>query len=450
MAQFFKEKPTRSVAKSQKLSLSIQSLDHLAQGVAQHQGKVVFVDGALPGENVQTQLTENKKQFAKAKLLRIDTPSEQRIAPACPHYQRCGGCNLQHLDHQQQAAHKRQALKALFSKLAQLTPAQQEALPEIDEILSAPWGYRRKARLSSWYDRQQKQFTLGFRGRESHKVVGIDACPVLAPELSGLIKPVAACLARLQSVATIGHVELIATAQLPMVVIRVTQSLSAKDEAKLIELAERQNCAMVLEHADEQWQYLRGERPSYQLQTTAAPLSLRFNPGNFIQVNAGVNQHMVARAVEWLAVSPTDKVLDLFCGMGNFSLAIAAGGAEVTGVEGVANLVELAKANADAAGLANATFYCSDLNGDLTREPWFGKIDKLLLDPSRAGAFEALAHLGKLSPERVVYVSCNPVSLARDSQQLFKLGYQLTQLTALDMFPQTHHIEAMALFVRHK
>ncbi|KFZ38244.1 23S rRNA methyltransferase [Shewanella mangrovi] len=450
MAQFFKEKPTRSATKPQKISVTVQSLDHLAQGVAQHQGKVVFVAGALPGEKVQLQLTENKKQYAKGKLLNIETVSEQRITPACPHYQRCGGCNLQHLGHQQQAEHKRRALRELYSRLANLSEQQQAQLPQIDEVLSAAWGYRRKARLSSWYDRQQKQFTLGFRGRESSKVVGIDACPVLEPELSALIKPVAAALARLQAVATLGHVELIATESQPMVVIRVTQPLAAKDEERLLELAERLNCAMVLEHADEQWQYLRGEQPKYRLLTATKSLSLSFNPGNFIQVNAGVNQQMVSRAVEWLAPKSGEKVLDLFCGMGNFSLALAESGAQVTGVEGVSNLVELATANAAKAGFDNAQFFCSDLNNALKREPWFGKVDKLLLDPSRAGAFDALAHLAKLSPERVVYVSCNPVSLARDSQQLFKQGYQLQRLTALDMFPQTHHIEAMALFVRAK
>lgn len=443
MAHFFKEKPNRSSTKPQRVSLDIQSLDHLAQGVGQLNGKVVFVAGALPNERVQLSLTENKKQYAKAKLLKIERESVERIAAACPHYQRCGGCNLQHLSHDAQAAHKRQALAELFAK-----QVPEMALPSIDDILSKPWDYRRKARLSSWFDKGSKSFTLGFRGRESSKVIAIDRCPVLENQLSDLIKPVAATLARLQSVATLGHVEFIATEAMPMVVVRVTKALPAKDEAKLTELGERLNCAMVLEHNDEQWQYLRGAQPQYPLATADQTLSLSFNPGNFIQVNGGVNNAMVNRAVEWLAPTSDDTVLDLFCGMGNFSLAVAASGAKVTGVEGVANLVALAKDNAAKAGFTNAEFYCIDLNGKLNKEPWFGKIDKLLLDPSRAGAFDALAYLPKLLPQRVVYVSCNPLSLARDSQQLLQHGYRLEKLTALDMFPQTHHIEAMALFVR--
>lgn len=443
MAQFFREKPNRSSSKPQNVSLTIQSLDHLAQGIGQLQGKVVFVPGALPTERVKVTLTENKKQYAKAKLLQLESRSDLRIEPECPHYQRCGGCNFQHLSHAEQTDHKRATLANLFHKLAP-----EIALPAIDDVLSSPWQYRRKARLSSWYDKASKGFTLGFRGRESHKVVAIEQCPVLDASLSELIKPVAATLAKLQGVAALGHVELIATEPQPMVVIRVVQSLSDKDKTKLVELAQRLNCAMVLEHADEQWEYLQGKQPYYALPLAYGSLDLHFNPGNFIQVNGGVNNAMVNRAVEWLSPTADDTVLDLFCGMGNFSLAVAASGAKVIGVEGVPNLVALAKANAQAAQLANAAFYCSDLNEPLDKASWFGKVDKLLLDPSRAGAFEALAYLSKLSPKCVVYVSCNPLSLARDSQQLLKQGYQLEKLSVLDMFPQTHHIEAMALFVR--
>ncbi|MCH1918374.1 23S rRNA (uracil(1939)-C(5))-methyltransferase RlmD [Shewanella sp. A3A] len=443
MAQFFREKPNRSSSKPQNVSLTIQSLDHLAQGIGQLQGKVVFVPGALPTERVKVAITENKKQFAKAKLIQLESRSKQRVDAECPHYQRCGGCDFQHLLHAEQNSHKRATLTNLFHKLAPETK-----LPAVDEVLSSPWQYRRKARLSSWYDKASKGFTLGFRGRESHKVVAIDQCPVLDASLSALIKPVAATLGKLQGVAALGHVELIATEQQPMVVIRVVQTLSDKDKAKLVELAQRLDCAMVLEHADEQWEYLQGEQPYYALQLANGPLALHFNPGNFIQVNGGVNNAMVNRAVEWLSPATGDKVLDLFCGMGNFSLALAVTGAQVIGVEGVPNLVELAKDNARAADLANVEFFCSDLNEPLDKAPWFGKVDKLLLDPSRAGAFEALAYLAKLSPTQVVYVSCNPLSLARDSQQLLKQGYQLEKLSVLDMFPQTHHIEAMALFVR--
>jgi len=175
-------------------------------------------------------------------------------------------------------------------------------------------------------------------------------------------------------------------------------------------------------------------------------VSLTFTPGNFVQVNAQINKAMVAQALDWLAPQPGERILDLFCGMGNFSLPLAKLGAEVIGVEGVPEMVSQARENAAANGLSNLTFYHGDLSADLSCEPWMGKIDKLLLDPARAGAFESLQWLKKMKPRQVVYVSCNPASLARDSAVLLERGYKLQKLGLIDMFPQTHHIEAMALF----
>ncbi|MGL5409880.1 MAG: 23S rRNA (uracil(1939)-C(5))-methyltransferase RlmD, partial [Shewanella sp.] len=234
-------------------------------------------------------------------------------------------------------------------------------------------------------------------------------------------------------------------------VLRMTRPLKAKDQATLSDFAERHQVQMLLQDNDGQLQRLHGELalPEYQLCAAgddANAVTLSFTPGNFVQVNGQINQAMVNQALDWLAPKPGERILDLFCGMGNFSVPLAKSGAEVIGVEGVAEMVIQARVNAQQNQLDNLTFYHADLSADLSLEPWLGKIDKLLLDPARAGAFESLQWLKKMKPRQVVYVSCNPASLARDSAVLLERGYQLKQLGLIDMFPQTHHIEAMALF----
>ncbi|MBO6226690.1 MAG: 23S rRNA (uracil(1939)-C(5))-methyltransferase RlmD, partial [Shewanella sp.] len=224
-----------------------------------------------------------------------------------------------------------------------------------------------------------------------------------------------------------------------------------KDLAKLSAFAEQHQIHICLQDNEGQFQGVGAELvlPVYQLldeNTQSHAVSLSFTPGNFVQVNGQINKAMVAQAMDWLAPAPDERILDLFCGMGNFSLPLAKMGADVIGVEGVAEMVTQARVNAKANNLDKLTFYHGDLSVDLSLEPWMGKIDKLLLDPTRAGAFESLQWLKKMKPRKVVYVSCNPASLARDSAVLLERGYRLQQLGLIDMFPQTHHIEAMALF----
>jgi 23S rRNA (uracil1939-C5)-methyltransferase len=234
------------------------------------------------------------------------------------------------------------------------------------------------------------------------------------------------------------------------VVLRITRPLVNKDKEKLKAFAGQQGLQLVLQDNQGECEYLTGSQPSYRLPgVDGDELTLKFNPGNFIQVNGEVNRAMVAKAIDWLQPKAGEHILDLFCGMGNFSLPLAATGARVTGVEGVPAMVEQARQNAKQAGLEGVQFFCADLSADLSAEPWLGKVDKLLLDPARAGAYETLSYLKNIAPERVVYVSCNPASLARDSVLLLAQGYRLERLSVLDMFPQTHHTEAMALFVRN-
>nr|WP_244859194.1 23S rRNA (uracil(1939)-C(5))-methyltransferase RlmD [Shewanella dokdonensis] len=271
----------------------------------------------------------------------------------------------------------------------------------------------------------------------------------VAARIIRIDKTVSRSIGAVAGVASLGHVELIAADSGVLVVLRITKELSDKDRQRLLSLAENLDCQLVLQSAEDEYEYLRGAQPFYQFTQLNPPLTLHFNPGNFIQVNGGVNRLMLAKALEWLAPKAGEHILDLFCGMGNFSLPLAASGAQVTGVEGVQQLVQQASSNAAAAGLPNCQFFCADLNGELHGQPWLQAVDKLLLDPSRAGAWELLSQLPLLAPRALVYVSCNPANLARDSAKLVAHGYQLHKLALLDMFPQTHHIEAIALFT-HK
>lgn len=446
MAQFFKAKPNSSKQLSAKLSLSVNQLDHLGAGIAQHQGKVVFIPGALPGETVTVQFTEQKKNYARAKLIKVDTPSSERVEPECPHYHTCGGCDLQHMSLSGQREHKEAALLDIMAKFAgaeggTLSPA----------LTGEGWHYRRRARLATLFDKNTKHLSLGFRAASSSNVVPISQCQVLAKPLSDLIVPFAKLLNQLSAKASLGHLELIAADNGHFAVLRITKALNDKDLAKLSAFAEQHQIHICLQDNEGQFQGVGAELvlPVYQLLDDKAEsdaVSLSFTPGNFVQVNGQINKAMVAQAMDWLAPAPDERILDLFCGMGNFSLPLAKMGADVIGVEGVAEMVTQARVNAKANNLDKLTFYHGDLSADLSLEPWMGKIDKLLLDPARAGAFESLQWLKKMKPRKVVYVSCNPASLARDSAVLLERGYRLQQLGLIDMFPQTHHIEAMALF----
>ncbi|MBV7316731.1 23S rRNA (uracil(1939)-C(5))-methyltransferase RlmD [Shewanella sp. NIFS-20-20] len=438
MAQFFKPKANLQKRLSPKLVLQVTDMDHLGAGMAQHNGKVVFIAGALPTEQVTAQLTEQKKSYAKAKLISVDSASALRISPECEFYQQCGGCDLQHVAIATQRQFKQDALANRMGRIS-------EAVPLVATIESQPWHYRRRARLATAFDKHSGKLSLGFRAKASNQVIAVSHCKVLALPLSELIAPLHQLLNRLKLKAALGHVELIIVENGQFVVLRVTKAVNEKDRAALQAFANTHQVQVLLQDNQGLCLDVHGQAslPYYTLQDGC---QLQFTPGNFIQVNPEVNHGMIAQALAWLDPQTNDRILDLFCGVGNFSVALAKTGAQVIGVEGVPAMVEQAKANAKAAGLDNLAFYHGDLSADLTYEPWLGQIDKLLLDPARAGAYESLQWLHQMQPKKVVYVSCDPASLARDSQLLLDNGYRLVQVGMLDMFPQTHHIEAMVLF----
>ncbi|MGL5070646.1 MAG: 23S rRNA (uracil(1939)-C(5))-methyltransferase RlmD [Aeromonas salmonicida] len=439
MAQFFK--PQKKSTQPQRIEFTVDSLDHHCVGIGRHQGKAIFIEGALPGEQVKARILDDKKQYAHAALQQVVTPAANRIAPFCNHYRECGGCNAQHLGEADQQAAKEAGLVSLFERLGQIKA------PVLEPMLTGESrAYRRVCRLAIKFDKNGRCTRVGFRRRQSNDLVEIEGCPVLAEPLSALIVPLRECLNRLKNQRELGHAELIQAEQGIMMLLRHTGRPNEADRALLVAFAQAQGIDLYLQAADERIEPLhQAFQPSYSLDG----LSLAFAPGDFIQVNGPINQSMVAQALAWLGASKDDKVLDLFCGIGNFTLPLARQAREVVGVEGDLAMVARAEENARRNGIDNARFYKADLSGDIVGMSWAREgFDLVLLDPARPGALEVMGHVVKLSPKRVVYVSCNPVTLARDSQVLVKGGYRLVRLGMLDMFPHTGHLESMALFER--
>ena len=431
MAQFYSAK--RRVTTRQIITVTVNDLDPFGQGVARHQGKALFVPGLLPQEQAEVVLVEDKKQYARAQVKRRLNDSPQRVAPRCAHFGVCGGCQQQHASIELQQQSKRAALSRLMKR-------------DVDDIIAAePWGYRRRARLSLNYQPKTQQLQMGFRKANSSEIIDVVQCPVLAPQLEALLPAVRECLTSLQSQRQLGHVELVQADNGPLMVLRHTAALTAADKEKLERFSQTHGLSLYLAPQSEILEHIRGDEPWY----TSDGLRLVFSPRDFIQVNDGVNQKMVGTALAWLDIQPQDRVLDLFCGMGNFTLPLAKAAASVVGVEGVPALVAKGRENAALNGLQKVTFFHENLEEDVTRQAWAKHgFDKILLDPARAGAPGVMAHIIKLAPRRVVYVSCNPATLARDSEALLQAGYRIQRLAMLDMFPHTGHLESIVLFER--
>jgi len=432
MAQFYSAK--RRVTTREIITVTVNDLDPFGQGVARHNGKTLFINELLPGERAEIRITEDKKQYARGQVKRRLSDSPEREKPRCPHFGVCGGCQQQHASVALQQRSKQAALARLMKR-------------DVDEVLSAePWGYRRRARLSLNYQPKTQRLQMGFRKAGSNDIVDVTQCPVLVPALEALLPAVRECLSGLAGGRHLGHVELVLADNGPLMVLRHTAPLSATDKAKLEQFSHSHQLALWLAPQSDSIEQVSGEQPWY----SSDGLRLTFSPRDFIQVNDGVNQKMVATALAWLDVQPEDRVLDLFCGMGNFTLPLAKRAASVVGVEGVPALVEKGQQNAQHNALHNVTFFHENLEEDVTLQAWAKNgFDKILLDPARAGAPGVMQHIVKLAARRVVYVSCNPATLARDCEVLLAAGYQIQRLAMLDMFPHTGHLESMVLF-EHK
>ncbi|SDI93638.1 23S rRNA m(5)U-1939 methyltransferase [Ferrimonas sediminum] len=439
MAQFFTPKSNKLKKLSKKIRLSADRLDHKGQGVAEYQGKVVFLPGLLPGEQAEVQLTEQKKRFAIGKVLNRLNDAPVRIEPTCPHFGACGGCQLQHLSSADQRSHKQQSLIELLSKLGD-AHCEQVAEP----IVGDDWHYRRRARLA--VKMEQGALQLGFRQEGSRDIVAIERCPVLVAPFCDLIAPLKQLASGLRGRRQLGHIELTQTDDGNLACFRFTQKLAEADRQQLQQFAESHSLTVLIDGNDGIERLDGQPLAPFAIGNGEEGLPLAYLPGDFIQVNDAVNRQMVAQALAWLAPGKDDVVLDLFAGVGNFSLPLAQRARAVIAVEGVEQMVVRGNARAAELGLKNLSFHQADLNAEDLSAPWLQPVDLLLLDPARAGAVGALAHLGTWQPKRVLYVSCNPASLARDAKLLTGQNYRLTRVGLVDMFPHTQHLESMALF----
>jgi 23S rRNA (uracil1939-C5)-methyltransferase len=438
MARFFK--PTKkSTVTTKHLEFEIKRLDHHGAGIAFHKNKPVFIEGALPGEKVVAQFTENKNKFAKAKLIKTLVASDERVTPFCPHYHECGGCNQQHLARESQLNFKQQALSQMMEKFAS------QSIQLDDTIAGNDLGYRRRARLSVFLNKKVGRLQVGFRKKQSKQIVDIQHCPVLDERLNNLIPGLTTLLSCFQDQGALGHVELVQASNTSVMVLRHVRPLCEEDRKALEGFAKQHQATLYLMPESNRLDRQFGDEPYYD----EIGVQLPFLPSHFIQVNAQVNQQMVDQAMIWLEPKDDERILDLFCGLGNFTLPIAKKAAHVTGVEGVQDMVDWARENAKVNKIANADFYQADLDKSLAKSEWASeKFDKILLDPARAGATGVIDQVSELGAQRVLYVSCNPATLARDSNSLIQQGYKLTKLAMMDMFPHTSHLESMALFER--
>jgi 23S rRNA (uracil1939-C5)-methyltransferase len=433
------KKPQIPTGKKQRLS--IQRLANDGRGIAFLDNRTWFVEGALPDEEVEARVLNARSQIIEARTERVLSASARRRVEPCPHARVCGGCNLQHLSAADQLELKQRSLAEQLSRVASIQP-QQWAAP----LTSPEFGYRRRARLAVRWDNKARRLDVGFRASASQDIVAIQECPVLVQPLQTLLPALLDVLHALDKPQAIGHLEMFSgTAE--AVLVRHTAALAAADLQRL--------SAFATKHEVQLW--LQGEEgaqplePSYRLgyRLPAWDLELAWRPGDFVQVNAPVNEAMVAQALEWLAPDVGERVLDLFCGLGNFSLPLARSGAQVVAVEGVGEMVERGRTNAERNGLDGAHFYQADLSKPLAEAQWASEgFAAVLLDPPREGALEMVRQMATLGARRVVYVSCNPATLARDAAELISQGYELKRAGILDMFPQTAHVEAMALFER--
>ncbi|MCU0976872.1 MAG: 23S rRNA (uracil(1939)-C(5))-methyltransferase RlmD [Steroidobacteraceae bacterium] len=424
--------------------LVIESLAHDGRGVARADGKAVFVAGALPGERVRARALKRHRRFDEAVAIEVLEPAPGRVAPRCPHFGVCGGCAMQHLDEARQLEIKRLHVEEQFTRIGRVTPA--EWLPPLGD---AAWAYRRRARLGVKWVPRKGRVLVGFRERATPYIAEIDSCAVLAAPVGGLIGALAALVGRLSIRERLPQIEVAVGERATALVLRVLDPPSAADLAELRAFAAAEGVEFYLQP--------RGYDTVAPLDPPATPLGytlpdfdveVLFEPTDFIQVNADLNRRAVALAVRLLDPRPDETVLDLFCGLGNFTLPLARRAARVVGVEGEAGLVARARANAARNGIANAGFHVADLAQDLGGAPWANEtFHRVLLDPPRAGAAAALPLVARLRPARIVYVSCHPASLARDAGELVHVhGFRLAAAGVMDMFPQTAHVESIAVF----
>ncbi len=438
---------SRKKLSDQPFELDITTLDSKGLGLAVFDEKKLHVFGALPGEKVVARYLFGRKQRGKAETLEVPQPSVDRVQPLCPYFGLCGGCSLQHMSMNAQLARKEAVLLQFLKDVGQVEPASVYA-----PLSGAQWNYRRKARLSVRDVAAKERVLVGFRERNSSYVTDMDECHILRKDIADALPKLSRLLEALECRATIPQIEVACGEERSALIIRHLQEFSASDVESLRSFARETGLGIFLQAAGpDSIQLLEPE--DLQLEYSIEPLGLRFQfePLDFTQVNAELNQQMVMRALELLDPQPVDNILDLFCGLGNFTLPLAIHAGRVMGVEGSEQMVERGRANARLNGLDNVEFHSADLYRSCDTPPWpLTDYNKILLDPPRSGAQELLPWIASSKVNRVLYISCNPETLARDAGILVnQYGFSLCGAGIINMFPHTPHSEAIALFERN-
>ncbi len=429
------------------IEVVIDSLSHEGRGIANCDGKVVFVDGALPGERVTFQLTNRRKTFDEGKLVEVLEASPDRIEAKCAHYGLCGGCSLQHMSTEDQIKHKQSVLLEQFEHIGGVQP--EEVLPP---LTSPIWGYRRKARLGAKHVPKKGGALVGFREKASPYIADITQCEILDPTVGHRLMDLRELIDNLSIKDRLPQIEVAVGDQDQGLVFRHLEPFTEDDLETLKTFGEKHQFVIYLQPKgpDTVHQIYPEATVDLFYQAGEDEPVLHFLPTDFTQVNASINKDMIARVLDFMQLGKDDRVLDLFCGLGNFSLPMAKRAGYVLGVEGEAGLVKRAQENAERNQLGNAEFVCADLTeDDQVQTIEAGKFNKILLDPARSGAQEIIEKMSFSGVDQVIYVSCNPATLARDAGILVKeKGFKMIKAGVMDMFPHTTHVESIAVFER--
>ena len=453
-------KSTAKPAKAQQPSYIFQgeSLSHEGRGIAHYgshpghpeekRGKKVFIRYALPGETVRASITHAAKRLEEADSTELlSGASAMRVQPACPHFGVCGGCSMQHIHPDEQIRLKQEVLQSHLAHFAGVQPEEWLA-----PLRSAREDYRRKARIGVRYLPQKDRLIVGFRENASNRLTSIDRCLVLDQQF-GSITRLKQLIQSLKGKGAVGHIELAMGDQDVALVVRHTEKLSAEDVNQLQQFALQKQWQLYLQPAGPE-SLIRADGQSREMRLhyrlEAFDAEFAFSPLDFTQVNSSINPQMVKLACDLLQLKPGERVLDLFCGLGNFSLPLArCVGADgfVAAVEGSAEMAQRGAENAKSNGIDWLRFYSQDLTKDFSHHSWAKQgFDALLIDPPRSGAEEIMHYVPKFGAKRIVYVSCNPATLARDAGILAQQGYRLKKAGVMDMFAHTGHVESIALF----
>lgn len=426
------------------VEVTIESLSHDGRGVTHIDGKAVFIDGALPQERVKFQYSSQRRKHDEGFTVEVLEASADRVEPKCKHFGVCGGCSLQHLSAEAQIAYKQTAMLDNLKHIGKVEP-----LEVLDPITSEPWGYRRKARLGAKFVFKKGKALVGFREKRNSFLADIQSCEVLHSSVGQRLEAMQELIVSMDAKESIPQIEVAVGDNTISLIFRHLVDLTEADQEKLISFAKSFDFQVYLQSGGpDTVKLLYPEQAELYYEHPSFDTRVDFTPQDFIQVNTDINRQMVTRAVQLLELSSEDEVLDLFCGLGNFTLPIAKTARKVVGVEGDIKMVQRAKKIARANGVENTEYHFCNLMGELQNEKWLKTTyDKILIDPPRLGAKEVIEQFAKLKAKRIVYVSCHPATLARDAGELVNThGYKLLSVGVMDMFPHTAHVESIAVF----